>query len=284
MKVSVRLMTYNHGDYIVDALNGVNDQITDFKFEVVVGDDFSTDDTLIKISNFKITNPNLTLCVLDRKKGDAYDVLRQKKGRLYNFVNILNNCKGDYIALLDGDDYWTDPLKLQKQVGFLEKNTEYSMCFHEAEIVNAKSEVLNLYNNIKTVTTFSLYSFTQKNNVSTASCMFRNNITISDKFQKLKVGDWGLHILNAEVGKICYMPESMSAYRIHDGGIWSSLNHNDMVLKGVEVMKKLDIFFDYKYHDDFQEGIDKRLLKLKKEKKPPTFIERIRAKIKYLIN
>ena len=71
------------------------------------------------------------------------------------------------------------------------------------------------------------------------------------------------------------MPECMSAYRIHDGGVWSSLNHNEMILKGVEVMKELDVFFDYKYHDEFQDGIENRILRLIKEKESPTLKNKI---------
>ena len=125
MILSIRLMTYNHEDFIEEALKGIDAQITDFNFEVVIGDDFSTDNNLNIINNYKFTNKNITVNILNRKIGDEYWIKRQKLGRFYNIVNILQNCKGRYIALLDGDDYWTDPYKLQKQVDFLESNKDY---------------------------------------------------------------------------------------------------------------------------------------------------------------
>lgn len=123
--VSVRLMTFNHGNFIVDALDGINKQQTNFIFEVVIGDDFSSDNNLEKINKYRFTNKNIRLNILNRKVGGEYWIKRQKLGRLYNFTNIIENCEGKYIALLDGDDYWTDPLKLQKQVDFLESNMDY---------------------------------------------------------------------------------------------------------------------------------------------------------------
>ena len=119
--VSVRLMTYNHAPFIKNAMQGIMMQKTSFKIEVVVGDDFSKDNTLEIIKKFSDTE-NIKLKILNREIHDDYWFQRQENGRIYNFYNILKNCKGNYIALLDGDDYWTDPYKLQKQVDFLEEN------------------------------------------------------------------------------------------------------------------------------------------------------------------
>jgi len=111
-------MVYNQEEFIDEAMKGIMMQKTDFKVEVVVGDDFSTDKTLELIRKYENTE-NIHIKILDRKKGDAYWTKRQAKGRLYNFINIIENCSGKYIALLDGDDYWTDPAKLQKQFDLL---------------------------------------------------------------------------------------------------------------------------------------------------------------------
>ncbi|MDF1676660.1 MAG: glycosyltransferase, partial [Vicingaceae bacterium] len=106
-------MTYNHAKYITQCLNSIEQQQTSFPFEVIIGDDFSTDNNIALIQQFiaSSTNKNIKYILLDRKKGDEYDINRQKKGRLYNFLNIINHCKGKYIALIDGDDYWTDSYK-----------------------------------------------------------------------------------------------------------------------------------------------------------------------------
>ena len=131
--LSVRLMTFNHEPFIREAMDGIMMQESNFKIEVVVGDDFSTDNTLKIIRQYKNTE-NITIKILEREKNDGYWNKRQKLGRLYNFTNILENCSGKYIALLDGDDYWTDPLKLQKQVDILEQSPDCIACHHWQKI------------------------------------------------------------------------------------------------------------------------------------------------------
>src|SRR6056297_3227607 len=140
--VSVRLMTFNHAPFIRKAMEGIMMQVTDFPIEVVVGDDLSTDDTLEIIKTFENTS-NIEIRILERSIGDKYWEARQYYGRIYNFTNIINNCRGKYIALLDGDDFWTDPQKLQKQVDFLKNNEEYIVTYHDAKVVNEKGKVIS---------------------------------------------------------------------------------------------------------------------------------------------
>src|SRR5690554_2259973 len=137
--VSVRLMTYNHEKFIHQAMESILSQKVDFPVEVVVGDDFSTDNTLSIIRKFKSTK-SIHIHILERAKGDEYWKKRQAQGRIYNFINILENCKGKYIALLDGDDYWTDPLKLQKQVDFLEAHSDFVGVFHNTGFIDERCE------------------------------------------------------------------------------------------------------------------------------------------------
>jgi len=118
--VSVRLQTYNHAAFIKDAIESILMQQTTFPFEVVIGDDFSSDGTTEICMEYASKYPN-RIKLLQRARGDAYDLERQKKGRLYNFANTVANCTGKYVALLDGDDVWGDPEKLQKQVAFLRR-------------------------------------------------------------------------------------------------------------------------------------------------------------------
>lgn len=139
--LSVRLMTYNHEPFIAQAIEGCLMQKTNFPFEIVIGDDFSTDNTLAIAKKYEQENPE-KIRVLKRTVGDEYWKKRQKIGRYQNFIDILENCKGKYIALLDGDDYWTDPKKLQKQVDFLEKYDEYSFCCHAFQKVNSNKSII----------------------------------------------------------------------------------------------------------------------------------------------
>ena len=139
--VSVRLMTYNHEKFIAQALEGILMQKTNFPIEVIIGDDFSSDRTIEIIKKFN-DSEKIHLKLLDREVGDDYWQRRKKFGRLYNFFDILTKCNGKYIALLDGDDYWNDEYKLQKQIDFLEENKNYVITFHDVDVVNEKNELI----------------------------------------------------------------------------------------------------------------------------------------------
>jgi len=141
--VSIRLMCYNQEKLIARAMDGIMMQKTNFKVEVVVGDDFSVDNTLNIIKRYKNTD-HIRINILNRTLGDEYWEMRQKHGRLFNYYNILSNCSGKYIAMLDGDDYWIDSNKLQKQVDFFEQNPNYTISSHEAHTVKFSVE-----NNLK---------------------------------------------------------------------------------------------------------------------------------------
>ena len=133
-------MTYNHASFIMEAMESIDAQLTNFDYEIVVGDDFSTDDNFEKIQSFTSKNPRAHWKILQREKGDAYHAARIKNGRVQNFYDILKHCSGTYIALLDGDDYWTDVTKLQQQVNFLEAHPFTIGCFHNSTVVDADSK------------------------------------------------------------------------------------------------------------------------------------------------
>ena len=223
MILSIRLMTYNHEDFIEEALKGIDAQITDFNFEVVIGDDFSTDNNLNIINNYKFTNKNITVNILNRKIGDEYWIKRQKLGRFYNIVNILQNCKGRYIALLDGDDYWTDPYKLQKQVDFLESNKDYFFVSSNSKYhIKNKPFVTHIDGDV------CIEDFANGNKLgrNTSAYLFRNknldefcDYLMKDQwpFADLLLGIWCLNY-----GKGMILDKVMSYYRIHGQGIWSS--------------------------------------------------------------
>lgn len=182
MLLSVRLMTYNHENFIIEALTSINAQQTNFEFEVVIGDDFSTDSTLELIKAFKFTNPNIHVNLLHRVKGETYHALRQKHGRIYNFFDILNHCQGNYIALLDGDDYWIDPLKLQKQVDFLEQNKEYGFCFTRFKTYNESLKTFKIdsnsryFENQSDFVEFNTNVFVKGWHIGTQTLVFKNSL------------------------------------------------------------------------------------------------------------
>ena len=239
--VSVRLMTYMHASFIKDAMDSIMMQKTDFKVEVVVGDDFSTDGTLDIIRKYEDT-ANIHINILERKKGGTYWQKRQQLGRLYNFTNILENCSGKYIALLDGDDYWTDPLKLQKQVDFLEENKDYNLVTTYTTRFNQNKGEFHPPQKMKA------YTFTYKdiifNNCSpTCATIIKNRF---DKDFTFKEG-WGtdsqlwMRVLELD-GKGYKFPETMAVYRKHDRGVSTIAhkNHKDYYDQKKYALRKIE--------------------------------------------
>ena len=243
--VSVRFMVYNNEPYIREAIEGILMQKTNFKVEIVVGDDFSTDKTLEIIRSYNDTE-NINIKILDRPVGGEYWLKRKERNASVrtNFVNIIENCSGKYIALLDGDDYWTDPLKLQKQVDFLEANADYSICFHDIMILR---DGMFFQNNITTVpksATTTIEDLSKGNYIMTGSTLFRRAlIHIPNFFFKLNAGDYPLFLILANKGKIYFFNEKMSVYRIHSGGIFSNANPIKLMKGNVYLLEKLTFYF-----------------------------------------
>src|SRR5258706_10387620 len=216
-KLSVRLMTFNHEKFIKDALEGILMQKTNFNIEVVIGDDFSKDNTLNLIRQYQGTD-NIHLKILKREIGDEYWRIRQEKGRLYNFSNIVESCSGKYIAWLDGDDYWTDPLKLQKQVDFMEANEDYSVCFHRVYMERGKSRTPFPKNELDK-DSFSTVDLFEDWFIPTSSVLFKrtSDFKFPEWFFHSSHGDLSLLLLMSLAGNIKYINQCMGVYRMHDG-------------------------------------------------------------------
>ena len=273
--VSVRLMVYNNEPYIREAVESILMQKTNFKVEIVVGDDFSTDNSLQIIKSYKDTE-NISFKILQREVGGEYWQDRQRFGRLHNFRNIIDNCSGKYIALLDGDDYWTDPLKLQKQVAFLEQHGEYGICFHEALVKWDSSDGFN--SNIKYNSEFpwnkmdvSETSYTISNVfdgpfMATASVVFKNPYIkdFPSWFYEALSGDITLYALILGKKKIKFINEVMSAYRRHPGSITRFHKGNATVLNRIVTLKHINKHYENLYLNDIQQAVGAYLNNLHK--------------------
>ena len=133
--VSVRCITYNHENYIAQALDGFLMQRTRFPFEVIVHDDASTDKTADIIREYEKKYPHIIKPIYQTE--NQYS---KRDGSIGRIMNVA--CKGKYIAFCEGDDYWIDENKLQMQVDFLEKNPEYGMCYTQAKVYIQKTQQL----------------------------------------------------------------------------------------------------------------------------------------------
>ena len=215
-KISCHIITYNQKDYISKCIDGVLMQKVNFSMEIVIGDDKSTDGTREILINYANKYPDLIMLNLRDVRGEGIPGKQ-------NFVSTLEMCKGEYISLCDGDDYWTDPLKLQKQVDFLEENLDYVLCFHQVNILKPNDEIVDDFitkvpENYETIETLALFG----NYIHTPSVVFRNIINaLPLEFEHSPIGDFFLYLILAEYGKLKFLEEKMAVYR-HGVGVFSA--------------------------------------------------------------
>lgn len=248
MKVSVSLTTYNHEKFIAQALESVLMQKTDFDFEIIIGEDESDDNTRAIVIKYKERYPDIIKLLLN-SRSDVIYINGKPTGR-WNFINNLNNASGQYVALLDGDDYWTSPYKLQKQVEFLDNHPTCSLCFHDVQIVSETGNIIFSSSALRRKKLiYKLKDLLSGNFIYTCSVMYRRGLfdEFPDWFYKTSVADWPLHILNAEHGDIGYLSEVMGAYRIHSGGIHSSKGEMEQVRGIVEIYPYINEYLGYRY-------------------------------------
>jgi glycosyltransferase involved in cell wall biosynthesis len=225
--VSVFMTTYNHENYISQALDGVLMQQVDFPYEIVVGEDKSTDRTREIVCKYQRRHPDKIRLRLSRE-----NLYSQK---LKPGWGVLRACRGKYIALCEGDDYWTDPLKLQKQVDLLEAEPEISACYTNAAIVNENGSAQpSVYMGAGSPGSLMVqHKKTCRAQADILSCLGIPTCTVCCRAQYVRTmpewtchvptGDWALAMVLAEHGPIKYMDEITATYRRHRGGVWSSL-------------------------------------------------------------
>jgi glycosyltransferase involved in cell wall biosynthesis len=222
-EVSIRLMVYNQEEFIRETMESIFNQVVDFKVEIVVGDDFSSDKTLEIIRSFRSTD-KIHLRILERREGDDYWQKRKLQGRLYNFRNIISNCNGKYIAILDGDDFWTDPFKLQKQYDLLEADASLSLACHNLTTLYTETgKTFQRFNDrYKPASRITLNEMLGANWASTPTIMIRSEIikTAPDWIFSERVADYFLWCYASTFGDIGYLHEPMAVYRVHNKGVW----------------------------------------------------------------
>jgi glycosyltransferase involved in cell wall biosynthesis len=232
MKITVLIITYNHEAFISQTLESVLMQKTNFDYEILISEDHSTDSTRDLIGQYQKKNPEKIKLLLSEKNQNDNEVL----------VRGLLAAQGQYIAMSDGDDYWTSPNKLQKQVDFLDAHPECVVCFHnvlgfyqdgskEAYLVSPPDQ-----KNYSTIEDLLYEDF-----IPTCSVMFRNGLVeeFPDWYKSIFAADWSLFIFLAQYGKIGYINEVMGAYRHHSAGAWSGMKRRDRLYTIIAMYKHL---------------------------------------------
>lgn len=226
LKVSIVMITYGHEKFIEQAINGVLMQECDFEVELIIANDCSPDQTDQIIENILANHP----------KASWIKYIKNEKnlGMMPNFIFALQHCKGEYVALCEGDDYWTDPLKLQKQVDFLEANPDFGICFHKVEEINLFDKSKNrVFPNINNNTIYTIEDYILNNLTATCSIVFNaKSFSLPYWFKDLPFGDLGLVliIMNSFNKKAMVLNDVMGVYRIHPGGIHGKFQENSKTL------------------------------------------------------
>ena len=233
-KVSVLMITYNQEKYIAQAVQSALDQTTDFDYEIVIGEDCSTDRTREILQDFERQSPNV-IRLLQHETN---------LGGTANFHATWANCRGEYVAILEGDDYWTDFSKLQLQADALDQHPDWSSCFHRARIVYESGNAPVLFPDDDYTRNCSFSDLLDHNFIATATVMFRQGLydSFPDVFLQLPHQDWPLHLLNAEHGMIGYLDRTMAVFRKHTAGQWSAMTETKQWL---EIFKLYDAFEDH---------------------------------------
>ena len=216
-KVSIVMVTYNHANWIAQAIESVLSQEADFEYELLIGEDRSTDNTREICRQYAQRRPDRIVLTLRE----------HNVGVFANWSGLFQAARGDFIAFCEGDDYWTSPHKLAKQVRAMEQNPGWAGCFHKTRVIHADGSEPDRFLPAQSPgSEVSLRQIVADNCIATCSIMYRRGVApkIPDWFATLAMGDWPLHILHAMHGPLGYLDEEMGVYRLHRGGIWTSMD------------------------------------------------------------
>ncbi|MEX0775221.1 MAG: glycosyltransferase [Phycisphaeraceae bacterium] len=208
------MITYNHQRYVAQAIDSVLMQRTNFDWELVIGEDCSPDGTGALVADYQRREPQ-RIRVLPRLRN---------LGASHNFVDTYFACGGQYVALLEGDDYWTDPNKLQAQVEALDAHPEWSMCGHRVHLRREDGQpVQDFPPPWACQRVLTLGDLLASNLLPACSVVFRHRLIeeFPSWHHQLAMGDWSVHILNAHHGLIGMLPVTMAVYRLHDDSMWA---------------------------------------------------------------
>ena len=239
--VSVIVSTYNHERSIAAALRSVLGQQFAAPVEILVAEDWSTDRTQEILASLGAEFP------------DRFRVLSRGRnlGLSQNLEDAFRQCRGRYISILEGDDEWIDPLKLERVVSALEAHPAWSGCFHscrmETEGVARPDEILP---HPPPPAEVALEDLLRRNYVPTYSTVtYRRGVVAEFPpwHRRVSNGDWGLHMLHAAEGPLGFLPPAMTAYRVHGGGLWSGKPVTERWFEALTIWAAIDAHFAWKY-------------------------------------
>jgi glycosyltransferase involved in cell wall biosynthesis len=231
--VSVLVVTYNHEQFVRQALDSVLAQRLLQPFEIIVSEDCSTDCTREVVQEYAESYPHLFRLLLSERNLHSNEVVARG----------FRAARGQYIALLDGDDYWTRDDKLRAQIAFLEARPDVTICFHNVQVVDELAQSKGrLWNASDQPEISGLHELLRGNFIATSSAMYRRAAIAEipgwyDRF--FPVTDWPLHVLYAREGQIGYLDRTLGAYRLHGGGLFSTLGEREKLEANADFYRQL---------------------------------------------
>ena len=241
--VSVLCITYNHERYIRKAIESFLNQKTTFSFEIVIHDDCSTDGTRKILADYAKKYPDIIVLILQNEN-------QYSKGR--NVIQLAQNvCRGRYIAICEGDDYWVDVNKIQLQGEFLDLNPKYSMVFCNSflQFDDDSSFSKQVFCNLNK-SSFNLHDIIAKDwFIPTQSIMYRKiAMRFQPWFNYAHSVDYSMQLILASEGDIYYINRPMSVYRVHKGGVSNSAPVGFPQMKKIQILSHFDLLHEFKYH------------------------------------
>lgn len=261
--VSVYCLAYNHEKYIKDCLEGFVNQKTNFKYEVIVHDDASTDNTANIIKEYAERYPDIIKPIFQKENQYSQGVYIIDK-----FIEPI--LKGKYVAICEGDDYWCDEHKLQKQVEILENHPEYIACVHQTKAVNSSTGEISLCSKLRKSGVIEIEKMLlDRGPVYHTSSLFYRKKALENKpdfcYIVKGVSDYSTEFALALKGYIYYINEVMSVYRQFTESSWSLKVKNDILVKEkyyqdmIALLKEVNSYSKYRYKD----LLDKTILDFK---------------------
>lgn len=246
--ISICILCYNHQDYIEKCLDSALNQKTDFAYEIVLGDDCSTDRSVDICVEYQKRYPKKIRLFLNETN----------QGLIRNYVNLLSQCRGSFIAICAGDDYWCDENKLQKQVSFLSNHPDYSMCFTNAFVesinngVTKRREVFSdTFGNLGEDKEYSGVEVALKRTIPASSVIFRNGLfdPIILLNREYYAEDMIVYLLLNQYGKLFGMSDITTVYVLHEGSITATKQSTPIHLYQCKTtFKSIDLELNRKYH------------------------------------
>ena len=237
IKVSICCITYNQEKYIEQAINSFLSQKTNFDYEIIIHDDASNDETVNILTKYQKKYPDKIVLMLEKEN-------QYSKCANSVLVKVLDKAKGKYIALCDGDDFWCDDNKLQKQVDYMDLHKNISLCSHNTEIINENNEKIDLINSyLEGIVTIENF-LSNNSSMHTSSMLFRKKdvLKLPNYYYEATVGDLPLKLHLLSKGNCYHFNNVMSCYRTNAINSWSVAQKNNDIVKHKNFEMEIQVY------------------------------------------